>query len=340
VVTVLRSTVQHAKRGRVFLASVVLLILAAVHVPGLSSVRAADVDFPNRPVTLVNPGNAGSGTDIIARIFAGVAQRYLGQPIEVLDIVGGANGSLGAAKVAAGPSDGYMLLIGASDSVTIEPHRSQLPYSYKSFTPVAQIDSYHIILVAGPRSPVKSFASLKAYAKQHPNELTVGVPVGGSPHLATARMLQALGGIQVRYIPFQSATAVPALLAGTVDLMPQSISTVLSFVQAGTMYPLFVTSVDAARQLPNVPGAKALGVPGAAYTGWRIIFAPVRTPADVVGKLNTALAKTVSDPEYKAKLLAAGGDGGTNTSIADIEKMLAAENASVAVLLRNILGQR
>jgi len=161
-----------------------------------------------------------------------------------------------------------------------------------------------------------------------------------SAHVAIARMFQALGSIQVRYIPFQSATAVPALLSGTVDLMPQSISTVLSSVQAGKMYPLFVTSLDPAPQLPDVPGAKTLGVPGAAYAGWRIIFVPVRTPLDVVEKLNAAFGKALADPEYTAKLSVAGGEGGSNTNISDLEKMLASENASIAGLLRTILGSQ
>jgi tripartite-type tricarboxylate transporter receptor subunit TctC len=304
---------------------------------------AAVSDFPNRPLTLIVPAPTGGGQDIEGRLFAGVAEKYLGQPVEVENVIGGANNSLGTAKVAAARPDGYTWVIAASDSITIEPNRSHVPYSYKSFTPVAQIDKVTIVLAAGPHSPVKSAAALKTYARQHPNDLTVGVAgIGGSPHLAVARIFQALGGVPVRYIPYQgSGQALAAALGGTVDLMIGSPSSIFPSAQARKIYPLFVSSPDPISSMPGVPGAKALGVPGAAMVLWRVIFVPVQTPSDIVQTLNAAFAKALADPDYNTKLSAVGGEGGPNTDIPSLEKMITSENATMGGLLRTVfIGQQ
>jgi tripartite-type tricarboxylate transporter receptor subunit TctC len=308
-------------------------VLAVITCGGAPSTLAAA--FPERPLALVVPFPTGGGSDIVWRIFASFAEKHLGQPIEVQNIVGGANGSLGTAKVAAGRADGYTLLGTSGDSITVQPNETRLPYTYKSFVPIAQISTLPIILASGANSPVKSVADLKAYTKAHPNQLTVGISgIGGEPQLCVASILHALGDIRVRYIPFSGSGApMAAVLGGTLDMVVGSVTTVLPQVQAGKLYGLFVTSLDPAPQLPNVPGAKALGVGYASLTEWRTAFAPAPTPVDVVRKLNAVFAETLADPGYAAQLTRAGDTPGPITDVAELERLIARENQTIRAVI-------
>jgi tripartite-type tricarboxylate transporter receptor subunit TctC len=302
---------------------------------------AAGGPFPDHPITLVIPTAPGGGADIVARIIAAFGPKYLSQPIESVNIQGGANDSLGAARVAASKPDGYTLLIIGNDPITIVPIMSQVPYSYKSFIPIVQTDTIPIIVVAGPRSPVKSIDELKSYTKAHPNQLTVGISgVGGSPQLAVITVMKALGTNDVRYIPFvSSGPALTAALGGTVDLTIGSVATVFSMVQAGKVTPLFVTTPDPVTQLPKVPGTKALHVSGA-LSVWRMIFAPVLTPPDIVEQLNTDFGKLLADPDLKAKLFNAGVVEAPNTDIPAMQRQLSAEVGMLRTLIPTLMTKR
>jgi tripartite-type tricarboxylate transporter receptor subunit TctC len=303
-------------------------------------VPAAGAAFPDRPITLVIPTAPGGGADIVGRIIASFGRQYLGQPIEAVNIVGGANDSLGAAKVAASRPDGYTLLLIGNDPITIVPIMAKVPYSYKSFIPIVQTDNIPIILVAGPRSPVKTVDELKSYTKAHPSQLTVGISgVAGSPHLAVLSVLKALGVNQVRYIPFLgSAPALTAMIGGSIDLTVGSVATVYQMVQAGKVVPLFVTTPDPVVQLPSVPGTKALRVAGALPV-WRMIFAPILTPADIVERLNTGFGKLLADPDLKAKLFGAGVAEAPNTNIPEMQKQIATEVGALRALIPTLMSK-
>jgi len=314
----------------------VLLVLATVM---MSTAHAAVENFPDRPITLVEPSPPGGTTDITARIFASFGTKYLGQPVEIVNIVGGAGGSVGTAKVAAARPDGYMLLDAADDSITIVPNEQRLPYSYKDFIPIVQITTTPFIVVAGPHAPIRSVEALKSYVQGHPNQLTVGTNViGGITHMAALRVLKALGSTEIRFIPFGGGgPIVAALLGSSVDLGLLSPALALGPIQAGKLYPLFVTSRDPFEQLPNVPGTKALGAPDAALAQWYDVFAPARTPSDVVEKLNTGFGKILADPTFRAKLLAVGIVEQPNTSIADLTQQIATGNESMRALIKEVL---
>ncbi len=312
--------------------------LAAVGVGTIPPTHGAAVNFPDRPIVLVIPTPPGGGADVVGRLVASFGRKYLGQPIEAQNVVGGANNSLGAAKVAAARPDGYTLLLIGNDPITIVPIMGRVPYSYKSFIPIVQTDTIPVILAAGPRSPVKSVEELKSYAKSHPNQLTVGISgVGGSPHLAVLMVLGGLGGIQVRYIPFEgSGPALTATLGGNLDLMVGSVATAFPLIQAGKLFPIFVTTPDPVKQIPNVPGTKALGV-SPAFSLWRMLFAPVLTPSDVVAKLNAAFGRLLDDPDLKAKLFAAGVVEAPNTDIPQMQKQIATEVGTLRTLIPTVM---
>jgi tripartite-type tricarboxylate transporter receptor subunit TctC len=287
---------------------------------------------------MVIPAPPGGGTDLVGRVVSSFGRKYLGQPIEAQNIVGGANDSLGAAKVAAARPDGYTLLLIGNDPITIEPIISSVPYSYKSFIPIAQTDTVPIVLTASPRSPIKSVADLKSFTRAHPNQVTVGVAgVGGSAHLALLTVFQGLGGIPVRYIPFLGAApALTATLGGSTDMMIGAVSTALPSIQAGKLVPILVTTPDPVPQLPNVPGTKALRVQPA-FLIWRMIFAPVLTPPDIVAMLNAAFGRLLEDPELKAQLAAAGVPEAPNTNIPQMQRQIANEVGQLRILIPTVL---
>jgi tripartite-type tricarboxylate transporter receptor subunit TctC len=270
---------------------------------------AARAEYPDRPVRLIVPFAAGGATDVVARALANGMSRSMGQQV-VIDNKPGAGGILAGTQVARAPADGYTLLMGSIGMLSIAPNlRTDLPFSAdKSFAPVAQVSATPNIIVAHPSFGPGNLRELIAKAKAEPGKISFGSSgLATSTHLS-GELFQAMAGVKLTHVPYRGgALALNDLLAGQIPLMFDTMSAV-SFVKAGKLKALAITSDRRSPMLPDVPTVAEAGLPGYRTVSWNGILAPAGTPRDVVDKLNTEINKALASPDVQRSLTADGSE--------------------------------
>lgn len=272
--------------------------IAALGLALFAATGAHAAGYPDRPVTIVVPCAPGGATDASARLIAQAFQKQAGGSC-VVENVAGVGTTIGAAKVARAPADGYTLLWGGLTSNTMAPHLyAKLSYDgMTSFAPISLIATQPYVLSVSSKSPMRSVADLVARAKAEPGKLNFSSPgEGSSPHLTTELFLNATG-LSVQHIPYKGAApAMTALLAGDVDMMVDTPTAPLPMIRSGRLRPLAVTSAARLAELPDVPTLQESGLAGfEAYT-WFGLFAPRGTPPDVIDALNKMTKAALKDP--------------------------------------------
>lgn len=272
--------------------------------------RAAET-WPSRPVRLVVGYPAGASTDLCARILAEDMRARIGQPV-LVENKPGANGSLGAAAVAAAEPDGHTLLVSNTSTMTVN-HLLYPDIRYhplKDLLPVASITLSPFILAGSLKSPrtrsIRSVADLLALARANPGGLSYGS--GGNGNLQHLYMEQfaAAAGIRLLHVPFRGAApAENALLAGDVDLVLQTPSAV-PLIRAGALVPLAATGTTRWRDLPEVPTLAEAGFPDFLATFWNGLVAPAGLPAPILDRLVGLMQAAAAAPATRQLLLAQG----------------------------------
>ncbi|MBP6528649.1 MAG: tripartite tricarboxylate transporter substrate binding protein [Burkholderiales bacterium] len=283
-----RQTVVH----RVWLALALTLSLSTL----------AHADFPDKPVRLIVPFAPGGGTDLIARTLAGGMQQALGQPVIVENKPGGGT-VIGSDMVAKSAPDGYTLVV-ATFAHAVNPNLLQkLPFdTSKAFAPVILLGRGPNVLVVRAESPYKSVNDVIIAAKANPGKLTYASQgKGTSAHLA-GEMFANLAKVEMLHIPYRGAgPAITDLLGGSVDMIFGTAAAVSTFVDAGKLRALGVTSPQPSPALKGVP-AIADTVPGYQTESWYGLYAPAGTPKDVIAKLNAAAAKATQSADFRKKV--------------------------------------
>jgi len=282
--------------------------------------------YPAKPITIVVPYGAGGTNDILARTIAAGISPMLGQPVIVSNRAG-AGGNLGAAYVANAEPDGYTLLLASSGVFAINKWLyKNLPYDPGTLAPIMLAGKVPNVLLASPTLPVNTEKELIAYAKEHPGKLNfASMGTGTSGHLMS-ELFKQQAGIQAQHVPYRGSTAaLTDMLGGQVQLMFDNLPTALPHVKSGKLRALAVSTEQRAPLLPDVPTVAEAGVPGFAATAWFGVAAPAGTPADVIGKLNAAMAKVMEDPKTKGVLEAQGVTYSPN-SAADFAAFIASES--------------
>ena len=294
--------------------------------------HAADdaAGFPSKPVHIVVPVAAGGSADKLTRLIAqGLTERW-GQSV-VVENKAGASGTIGAARVAKAPADGYTLLQQGEGLTLNGILFDRLPYDgQKAFTPVIKAVVNPQILVVNPKTGITDFRAYVARAKAKPQSISLGLPGnGGIAHVAHEMIAQDTGA-QVNYIPYSGGgPATLDVLAGHVDATLITLAAVTDHVRAGKLRALAVTTPYRSVALPDVPTMAEAGVPGFSVESWQGYFAPAGTPAAVVAKINRDIEAVISAPETRAKLEDMGFKvaGGTP---ADMARTLAGERVRYA----------
>jgi len=270
-----------------------------------SGLARAD-NFPSRPITLIVPFPPGGPTDVAARIMADKMGAALGQPV-IVENVGGAGGSIGVGRLARATPDGYTIDIGQWDT-HVGSIIYNLDYDLRTdFAPIGLISINPMLLVAKKMLPADDLKSLAAYMKAHPGDAkfvnqNASAQVGGL-------LLQKLTGTQVLFVPYRGAgPAMTDLISGQVDLLLVQGAVALPQVRAGTIKALAELSPERSASMPDIPSAAESGVPGLYIAGWFGFYAPKRTPADVIAKLNAATVQALADPAVKARFAQLGLD--------------------------------
>jgi tripartite-type tricarboxylate transporter receptor subunit TctC len=302
--------------------------LPALALAGLARGAAAQgsaADFPSRPIRIVVPYPPGGGNDLLARAIKAPLETRWGQAI-VVENRPGANGTVATEAVAKGPADGYTLLMGSTATHAINPslYRRIGYHPLRDFAPVALVGSTPLILTVHPSVPATTVAELVALAKARPGDLSFASVGNGSVGHLAGQLFQNAAGIEMLHVPYRGiAQASTELLAGLVKSAFSNVVNVLPFIRDGKLRPIAVTTAARSPVLPEVP-AIAEGLPGFDVPLWWGAFAPARTPAPVVAKLNDAMTQVLRDPELQARW-AAEAITLTPGSPADFAAVLAAD---------------
>jgi tripartite-type tricarboxylate transporter receptor subunit TctC len=278
------------------------LVLAAMMAP--FSVGAAFAAFPEKMITIVVPYPAGSTADAIPRLVAPLMSKSLGVNI-IIENRGGANGSIGAARVAASPADGYTILLATTGMMAINPWIYEKPAynAEKDFAPITNGASTPNIFVVNPAVKANSLKELIALAKAQPGKLTfASAGIGSTSHLC-GETLKVLEGVDAVHIPYQGAApALQDVIGGQVSMMCDNLSNTVQQVQSGALRPIVVTAAEASKQLPNVPTSPQAGSPDLLAGNWYGFVAPAATPKDVIEKLNASFVEALRDPTVATRM--------------------------------------
>jgi len=265
--------------------------------------------YPARPIRLVVPAPPGGGTDILGRMVAHKLTDTLHQQF-IIDNRGGASGMIGSEIVARADPDGYTLLICFTTHVTNPSLYPKMSYDpVRDFAPVAMVGVIPSVLVLHPSIPSQSVKEFIAYAKARPGKLIYGSAGSGSAtHLSTV-LFNAMTGTSMVHVPYKgSAPALTDLLAGQINLMFGNMASAMPHVRGGKLRALAVTSANRSAAAPELPTIAESGLPGYEATSWFALFAPARTPAAIVNKLNTEVNTLVKLPDVKERMLGLGAD--------------------------------
>lgn len=291
-------------RGRliVFMLSVASLLVVAG--------TASSQDFPNKPIRIIAAETGGAG-DVLTRAIQPALSANLKQPIIIENRGGGVVAGETLSKAA---PDGHTLLIFAN-TLWLLPHmRSHMPYDpLKDFTPISCLTETPQVLAVHPRVSAKSVKEFIAYAKANPGKLNYASAASGTINHLSAELFKAMSGTDIQRIAFKgTASALNALIAGEVDMMFPNPANALPFAKAGRLKVLAVTSAAPSPFAPGVPTV-ADGLPGFETTSTFAMFAPAKTPAPIIKRLNQAVVQALNQPDVKDRLFKMGAEVAANS---------------------------
>jgi tripartite-type tricarboxylate transporter receptor subunit TctC len=267
-------------------------------------------DFPTRPITLVVAFTPGGASDVLARIVARTAEGILGQPI-VIDNRPGAGGNVAAEAVAHAAPDGYTLLLGNNAILATNAALYQnIRFNPETdFATIGMIGTQANILVVNPAVPARSMAELIALAKADPGKLNFASSGHGlAAHLA-GELFKAEAKIDITHVPYKGAApALQDVIAGHVQMMFATASSVVPHIKDGKLRPLGVATLRRTSVLPDIPTMDELGMKNFDATTWHGLVAPAHTPRDVIETLHRALARTLDDAAVEKALGGLGVD--------------------------------
>lgn len=260
--------------------------------------------YPNRPIELVVPYPPGASTDLIGRILQPTLSAHLGQTI-VIDNKGGAGGNTGAAYVARSPADGYRLLLSTNAITTINPHVTKGGNfnAAKDLVAVAQIANGPMGIAVRSDAPVSTLPELVAFAKKNPGKLTYGSAGNGSPHHIIGELLKQQAGIFMLHVPYRGiGPAMNDLLGGNINVVISTLAGLAPHVAAGKVKVLAIAEKNRFVGAPDIPTVADV-YPGFLASAWFGVYAPVGTPADIVGRFNAAVVAAVNNADVRKRLI-------------------------------------
>ncbi len=265
--------------------------------------------YPSKPIRIVVPYPAGGGIDIMSRLIAQrLAQRF-SQSV-VVENKPGAGTIVAAESVARAAPDGHTLLITTDATITINPYLyAKLPYdAVKDFAPVSQLVLLNQLLLAHPALPVSNLKELIAHAKANPGKLNyASYGVGSQPHLAM-EILKSQTGSDIVHVPYKGIPqAVPAAIAGEVQLTFSGAASSQAHIRAGRLKALAIGGAARLPLLPDVPTFAESGFPEVPANAWFGLFAPAGTPREVITLLHGEVVRLLKEPEFVQKEIAAKG---------------------------------
>jgi tripartite-type tricarboxylate transporter receptor subunit TctC len=315
-----------------------LLLLLGLVASELAPTARAD-DYPTRPVTVFVPLAAGTGMDVIVRLYADGLSKSLGKPF-VIENRPGAFQMLAVNAVLPAPADGYSLvaMTSAGASINASMLKNMTYDTNRDFVPLSLYVKSPFILVVDPALPIHSVRELVKYAKEHPGQLSYSSSgTGGVPHLVF-EMLKQRFGLDITHVPYKnSPQSISDIAAGHVNM---------AFAEAGASVPLIkdgklrALAVSSAVRLPTIadvpPFREVSDDPEFEAVSWHALFARAGTPEPIVTKLHDEMAHIMSEPEIQEKITTLGLIPLNPPSIADTQAYIASETKKWGALVKTL----
>ena len=291
------------------------------------TIAAPDVaaGYPDRPIRIVVPFTAGSGTDLLARLIGPHLTQAWGQQV-IVENRSGAGGTLGTAIVAAATPDGHTLLMNSSAFAGAASIYPKLPFdTIKDFTGVSLVAGNPLVLSVAPSIGVKTVNELIALAHKHPGKYTFGSAGVGSGSHYGAELFRFMAKMDTVHVPYRGTPeSITDTVAGRITYSTPPILAILPLVREGRIIPLAVTTLQRAPLLPEVPTVDEAGLPGYEYDGWFGVIAPVKTPRPLVDKLGREIRRIIQLSEVQERIGTLGGRPRSNTP-EEFNKLIRAE---------------
>ena len=302
------------------------LLSAATSWPALCT-RSTAQSYPSRPIRLIVPFPPGGVNDTVARPWAEKMRDQLG-PI-VIENVGGAGGSIGAAMAARSTSDGYTLLLSPESTLLVTPIASKRPtYDWKSFEPIAFLVKSAVGFVVHPSAPFRTLNQAADFAKSKSGSLSYATAgVGTSNHLVGELFKSLTGAPDIVHVPYRGAgPALNDLVAGQVQFGTVVVTgNVLELHRARKLHLIAVSSRTRLQAQPDVPTAVEEGFANLIWEGFHGVFAPANTSAEIVGRLARASHAVMADKEFQKFLLDSGLEPEPDSTPEEVRRILASE---------------
>lgn len=258
--------------------------------------------FPSKPLKIIVPFPAGSATDVVARILGQSVSAAIGQPV-LIDNKAGADGAIGGSEVANAAPDGYTVLLATNSPMSAVPAlRKTPPYDpVTDFAPVTDVGRYTFFLYASVATPFKTFGEMIAYAKANPGKLNYAT--GNATGIVSFAQMNSLAGVEMAHIPYKGEPAgIADLVSNRVQLMVATLTTGGAHVRDGKLRALATTLPRRSPAFPDVPTMAEAGLPQFTIVSWAGLFAPAKTPKDVVDRLNREFVAAMKRPEVMAAM--------------------------------------
>jgi tripartite-type tricarboxylate transporter receptor subunit TctC len=316
---------------RKLLQGALLLCSAWVLLAGILPARAQS-DYPSRPIKMYVPFPPGGGIDVTARIFADKASEILGQQIAIIN-QGGGGGAIATDAVVRADPDGYTLLYHSVTGIVHASVTPDLSYDWlRDLAPVSLVTRFAPVMIVTPSLPVKDMKDFIALLKANPGKYSYGSSgTGTAVHLIT-ELFKEKAGVDILHVPYRGTVAVlPDLMSGRVVMMIDGVPAETNNIRNGTVRALAVTTATRSPSLPDIPTMREAGVDYEAPF-WTGLYAPIKTPKEIVDRLSAAANKAMQDPAVIKRLAdigtesvgstPAGLDADTRTQFALYRKLV------------------
>ena len=315
--------------------------LRLVALLGVGDTATADniAAYPDKPIHIIVPFAPGGASDYAIRLIQPGLTQALGQQL-VIDNRSGAAGNVGMETAARAAPDGYTLFFGNVGTISINPHffpdlnvapeRDFIPISIAAETPG--------ILIASPKFPANSLKEMIDYVKAHPGKINYAAAGISTLNTLAMEQFRHVAGLQMTQIPYKGGAgpAVVDLMAGNVDLMLVTLSSVAQHVKARKLKAFAVSTRERAELLPEVPTLLEQGFPEAVSSSWQGLFAVAGTPQPIVTKLHAAVLKAMADPDVQRHMRTAGMLPTSSQTPESFKQFLAAESTKWREVVEHI----
>jgi tripartite-type tricarboxylate transporter receptor subunit TctC len=289
------------------IASSLLVSMFAVSVAAGSTAALAQ-NYPAKAIRIVVTSPPGGSQDFLARLLAQSLTPALGQTV-LVDNRTGASGAIGIEHVAKAAPDGYTLLLGAAGPIAIVPAlKAKLPFDpVQDFQPITMIAAGAFALVVHPSVPARTLQELIAVAKAKPRVLNYGSSgTGASPHLAM-ELFKSMAGVDLVHVPYKGVgPALTDVIGGQIDAMMADVHLVAPHAQSGRLRVLAVTSTERSSVMPGAATVSEAGIRGYSAGTWFGLFAPAKTPMQIVARLNEEAGRILANPTLRERLSTQG----------------------------------